>query len=493
MKKKVMSIFICAVLVFGFTSIGFSNEIENTIDKNHEEMINNAVSEYFKMKEDAVNNASRLSQTALETKLLKMDDTDDVLSRNIESEMNSKARLEAFYGISVRNVEVESEVRNIQLIDNLTEEDEYLVNAYEWTWVDYESDDSGVIDRMGYGIEHDMVFSISDTNVPILLENNYYDKDVVGEREPVIHKVENKSKVSEEIVTEEFRTVTLDRSNLDINRLIAYADTYVKHSIGLSTEGYYSYYNSDYEYFPNNDCANYVSQCLRAGGLPDDHTLSSTWWHDGTSSTKSWRLVGSMIEYFTGEGLTKLTIDSSYSNVYPGNPVITANEGHVAICVGYNHAGTPIINGHTRDVYHQPIVRNNTTGYYYTFKVFTSDYMSGNPGNATQIFPSSSYKSIGSTSIPAQQSLFYKLKSTSDSTLSIKFGNSVSGRKMYCVLYEAHNGDMDLYQVDSFVTTDLQEYTATLTGTSGSPKWYYLRFYHYWSSSQALNFSYKVS
>lgn len=61
------------------------------------------------------------------------------------------------------------------------------------------------------------------------------------------------------------------------------------------------------------------------------------------------------------------------------------------------------------------------------------------------------------------------------------------------VLYEAHHGDMDLYEVASFDTTSLQEYTAPITGTSSSPKWYYLRFYHYWSSPQTLNFSYKIS
>ena len=144
-------------------------------------------------------------------------------------------------------------------------------------------------------------------------------------------------------------------------------------------------------------------------------------------------------------------------------------------------------------LYHQPIVGNSTNGYYYTFKVFTSDYMVGNPGNATQIFPSSTYKSISATSIPAKQSLFYKIKSTSNDTLSIKFGNSISGRKMFCVLYEAHHGDMGLYEVDSLDTTSLQEYTAPITGTSSSPKWYYLRFYHYWSSPQTLNFSYKIS
>ena len=500
MKKKIVSVILCMTLVLCFSSVCFSSELNATVDKNHEEMLKEAVNEYFSIKENVINNKCALSQSISESKLLKTDDANGVLSKNIESEMNSKGRLEEYYGIRVENVEIESEIRDIQSVNNsAASENEYLVKAYEWTWVEYASDDSNVIDKMGYGIEHSMVFSVSDTAAPILLENNFCDKDVLGECEIEAEietetgQVEGNLNIAEAETPSNLEAVTLDRSDLDINGLIAYADAYVKHDIGPSSGGYYSYYNSDYEYFPNNDCANYVSQCLRAGGLPDDHTLSSTWWHDGTNSTTSWRTVSGMINYFTGEGLTKLTITSNYSNVYPGNPVITGNEGHVAICVGYNHAGTPLINGHTRDVYHQPIVRNSTTGYYYTFKVFTSDYMAGNPGNATQIYPTSTYKSISPTAISAQESLFYKIKCTSNGTLSVKFGNSVSGRKMYSALYEAHHDDMDLYQVASFKTTTLQEYTASVTGSSSSPKWYYLRFYHYWSSPQTLNLSYKIS
>ena len=180
MKKKIVGIILCMILIFSFTSVGFANELEASIDKNYEKMLNTAVSEYFRIKENTVNNACKLSQTMSEAKLLKMDNTNDTLRQNIEDEMNSKDRLESYYGISVMNVEVESEVRDIQLIDNSAIEDEYSVKAYEWTWVDYASDESGVIDRMGYGIEHDMVFRVSDTEAPVLLENNYYDNDILG-------------------------------------------------------------------------------------------------------------------------------------------------------------------------------------------------------------------------------------------------------------------------------------------------------------------------
>lgn len=271
MKKKIVSIILCMILIFSFTSVGFANELEVSIDKKYEKMLNTAVSEYFRIKENTVNNACKLSQTISEAKLLKVDDTNDTLSKNIEVEMNSKDRLESYYGISVMNVEVESEVRDIQLIDNSASEDEYSVKAYEWTWVDYASDESGVIDRMGYGIEHDMVFRVSDTEAPILLENNYYDNDILGERYTDTRRVEINSDFTEEISANDLKAVTLDRSNLDINKLVAYADSYVRHTIGPSPGGYYNDYNSNYEYFPNNDCANYVSQCLRAGGLPDDH------------------------------------------------------------------------------------------------------------------------------------------------------------------------------------------------------------------------------
>lgn len=92
MKKKIVGIILCMILIFSFTSVGFANELEASIDKNYEKMLNTAVSEYFRIKENTVNNACKLSQTMSEAKLLKMDNTNDTLRQNIEDEMNSKDR-----------------------------------------------------------------------------------------------------------------------------------------------------------------------------------------------------------------------------------------------------------------------------------------------------------------------------------------------------------------------------------------------------------------
>ena len=62
MKKKIVGIILCMILIFSFTSVGFANELEASIDKNYEKMLNTAVSEYFRIKENTVNNACKLSQ-----------------------------------------------------------------------------------------------------------------------------------------------------------------------------------------------------------------------------------------------------------------------------------------------------------------------------------------------------------------------------------------------------------------------------------------------
>lgn len=84
---------------------------------------------------------------------------------------------------------------------------------------------------------------------------------------------------------------------------------------------------------------------------------SSQWWHGRNgnlyNSSYSWRTVSGFISYWKPRfGL----VNASLTTVSPGNAVLTSDKGHIAICVGYNEKNQPIINGHTRDVWHQPLV-----------------------------------------------------------------------------------------------------------------------------------------
>lgn len=65
----------------------------------------------------------------------------------------------------------------------------------------------------------------------------------------------------------------------------------------------------------------------------------------------------------------------------------------MAICVGYNSAGVPIINGHTRDVFHQVL-----SGYAKTIKINTTNRLGTTPAQATTIgtFPKTYTQYLGS-------------------------------------------------------------------------------------------------
>ena len=195
--------------------------------------------------------------------------------------------------------------------------------------------------------------------------------------------------------------------NMDVNALIDYADQYVVHEyspVMMNT----SYYNSpEYGYYSNADCANFVSQCLRAGGMSFDYGTgknnenpdATQWWYDTYTtptnnnynvSPLAWRYVPHFILYWTNQGYANVT--ATASNVYPGNPVLQGTN-HVGICVGYNSAGTPIINAHNRDVYHVPytmIGSSNRT----TIQINTANKMVWKPSDATILSPTGTNQSI---------------------------------------------------------------------------------------------------
>ena len=111
------------------------------------------------------------------------------------------------------------------------------------------------------------------------------------------------------------------------------------------------------------DCANYVSQCLVAGGLSTD----STW----KPQTGTWKYADSLLPYLVKERGVTLYIanNCSYVNeswvstylsgagsrvtmsnslIEPGMLIWTNGSGHVMICVGKKN-GTPVYNGHSND------------------------------------------------------------------------------------------------------------------------------------------------
>ena len=119
-------------------------------------------------------------------------------------------------------------------------------------------------------------------------------------------------------------------------KAVAYADKYWKK------------YNRSYKEYRGVDCANFVSQCLFAGGMPK----TSDWYPQSVN----WINVMGHIRHFKSYGMF---LTASNANVRVGNPVYYDWNGnstydHVGICVGVNSSGMPVVDAHTNNVYHVP-------------------------------------------------------------------------------------------------------------------------------------------
>ena len=114
-------------------------------------------------------------------------------------------------------------------------------------------------------------------------------------------------------------------------------------------------------------------------------------------------------------------------------------------------------------------------------KFFTSNKMGMKPSNAVTISPTSSFQSVGSVSIPKNESKFYKFHSNTAGKYTFKFNNTTSGKKMYAVLYRAtknssNDSTIYLYQVQSHTSTTNTPLSFTMTVSGNYDRWYYLRF-----------------
>lgn len=119
----------------------------------------------------------------------------------------------------------------------------------------------------------------------------------------------------------------------DVSKAVAYAHQY------------YENYNPAYPDYNSSggDCANFVSQCLYAGGVQQD----SAWY----SGSPAWISCNKQIKYFEGKGY-KVIDYASASDIKPGNPVYYYNGSkitHTAICVGYDSNGTPLVAAHNKN------------------------------------------------------------------------------------------------------------------------------------------------
>jgi hypothetical protein len=133
--------------------------------------------------------------------------------------------------------------------------------------------------------------------------------------------------------------------------------------------------NPNYRYFPlindsSGDCANFLSQCLRAGGAPMTYTANHSWWYNnhGTPNTKddtwsvSWAVAHSLYWYLkTGQsknyvGAKGLEIQNP-SELELGDLIFFEdNKGmifHSTIVTGFSY-GLPLVSHHSFEALNIP-------------------------------------------------------------------------------------------------------------------------------------------
>ncbi len=336
----------------------------------------------------------------------------------------------------------------IKSIIKIEGNDEYIIEVYEWIWLNYNKGNNNLAtDEMGFSTEHVLKVVMVDSDFNIF-EDIYDESDITGysSSSNILGSISNEL-VSEELnydlqnVIIEPSTSLVALNTIDVGKAVHYADTWVNKGYAINPLQDPAYYNTTQFGYYSQDCVNYVSQCLRAGGMAYDtdilksNTSNAQWWFDEypnpiyenyNVSPPPWRYVPAFIQYWKNEGVTE--VNATSSTVFPGNPVYYSS--HVTICVGYNSSGTPIINGHNRDVYHVPYTYAAPSGTTIkTLQISTSNLQLNTPVNAYNFGTVGTTLVKTSSNLSANESDYYKFSVTTSGQY-VMYGSFYNGVNM---------------------------------------------------------------
>jgi hypothetical protein len=120
-------------------------------------------------------------------------------------------------------------------------------------------------------------------------------------------------------------------------------------------------YNPQFRSFPSDDCTNYISQCLWAGGLPMEDTgrRETGWWYRGPDDawSFSWTVANALRWYLSG---SKRAVGRPTAKGLDLGDIITYDWNgddiwtHSTIVVGSDATGEPLVAGHTVPSFRRP-------------------------------------------------------------------------------------------------------------------------------------------
>ncbi len=222
----------------------------------------------------------------------------------------------------------------------------------------------------------------------------------------------------------------------NVNKAIEYANKWA-----LKRNPAYNDYSNE-----GGDCANFVSQCLFAGGLP----RTSGWDHRKWPAMEGWISNEKLREYLVGNNMGSYVHNIKPAQLKKGDLVYYNWSGdkswtqHVTIVVGKDKNGQPIINSHTRDWYH---ARWNygVAGTYYSAVLMKAGKQSSTKSSGSSKNSGSTAKSSNSTkksSSGTAKSSNSTTKSSSSTAKSSTVKNSVpktDGTVWTIVIYRVYN------------------------------------------------------
>ena len=217
------------------------------------------------------------------------------------------------------------------------------LDIYEWMTVGYASDHEADVNAAAYGYNFSLqvdrdgkgnwqIASIGDTDQNF----DWMEEEAQSAASAAQSDSDEFRVVSEDGMLEMMAATAATTYNYNVSKAIAYADKYCIN------------YNSSYNSYKGRggDCANFVSQCLYAGGFKQD----SVWYRHSVA----WINVMKQIAHFKQYGKF---LNANNGNLIKGNPIYFDWNGdgvydHATICVGRNNSGTAILDSHTKDLYH---------------------------------------------------------------------------------------------------------------------------------------------
>ena len=362
MKRRVVLFFVFALSIASPMQSNLSKAVEepdkmlellNSNESALSSLVDSVLAEYFAYRDSGFDKSDNRSFNIILREEVAVDSTNRLRALKV---------IENCIGATFVNVETDYSITSIETDQSSDCLATILVT--ERIEIDYQYPNSLAIDNMGYEVEHTILLDYDfATQKGIVVSDAYYEMiaDFYSSSYTAPEDIEDYTPVySPDSI------LTNPASSYDRQVGVNYAETW------------WNGHNPAY-YTATSDCANFVSQCLKAGYVTIVGGDYYTGWYADT--------------FWQNHSVTRYSVTANSSSTYSkcglGNPIYWLNtsesipSGHLMIITGFNSAGVPYYCAHNSNQHDVPISSlSSAHNSLYTLE-FAHDYIYVNYGNAT--------------------------------------------------------------------------------------------------------------